>query len=356
MKNSLFSKKVHFSGLFFAVIFIFTPFFHTLADQTILVKGKVGSVIEGPSAEDTSGTDSKKSKAKKATTSGASLSVEPANTQGAVFSQVAGITQFTTPRPAFRGTTNIQGATITLIFSFGEFTLKATLQAGADGTFSWVSPEDFPNGAFKMTVTAVHPTEVNITAETSTEFSVLSANSTNPWNQQYPEVPRGNLFDLSTSIQDQYTTIVPGSNIVASIQLINFTGTSDLINALVDYRILDDGGNEVLSQQETVVVGTKISYFKVFYTQPSIKPGLYTLVVKTPSQNGLALTTDDFRVEGKSELPLNSSAKIDYTAVFLLMVALFFAFIFLSYFEFIRFLGMKKRIRMVTAKFFKRFF
>lgn len=360
--GKFYQRALFFGGI--ATVLLLGSFSYTFADDTIVVRGQVGSVIAGPSGEDTSdnGSDndrdnnSDKKKNPASPVAQATVSIEAVDRQGMVANTAGGVPQFTASRPSFRGTTNIQNANITLVFSFGVFSLRSTFKANADGTWTWTSPEAFPNGNFRVTATAIHPTEASIRAEATLQFFVLAPKTDTPWNEQYPNTSVTSLFDLLVEIKEAYKTITPGENLIASVHLINFNSTETLENVLVSYSILDEEGNEILHQQETVVAGTKLSYFKVFYTQPDMKTGTYTLVVKVPSRNMLAVSSDQFTVEGKRELYITSLAKIDYTAIFLVITAIFFTFILLSYFEFIRFLSVKKRIRMVSSKFLKRFF
>lgn len=339
------------------IILLFASPFSSWADDTIVVTGQVGDVIGGPTDDESDGneSDSEKEKKNPAAPSQTTVFIEPSHVGGTTFNQGEGVTQFTTAKPAFQGTTNIQNAHITLIFSFGKFTLRAFLVAKPDGTFVWISPEDFPNGNFSVAVVATHPTTSSMRAETSLKFSVLAQNGKNPWNTQPLGISQKSLFDLTAIIQDEYSNIVPGGNIIAAVKIANFKKTEGPVEVLVEYRILDEEGKEVLLQQETLVVDGIRNYLKAFYTQPDMKAGKYQLIVKILSQNSVSLALADFEVGGKKELQLSALAKIDYTAILLIIGAIFFIFILLSYFEFIRFLALKKRIRMVRAKLLKRF-
>jgi hypothetical protein len=368
LRRIIVSKAAHGKRVLLVMgigIFLFghqTPVF---ADDTIVVRGQVGDVISGPVDDDESDdndsndndshSDKDTDKKNPPSPSQATVFIEPSRAGGANFSQAGGVTQFTTAKPAFQGTTNIQSAHISLVFTFGKFTLRAFLVAQPDGSFVWISPEDFPNGNFSVTAVATHPTATSMRAETFMKFSVLSTEKTNPWNTQNPGTPQKSLFDLTAIIQDDYRNIVPGGNIIAAIKVANFNKSEGPVEVLVEYRILDEQGNEVLLQQETVVVDGIRSYLKAFYTQPDMKLGNYRLIVKILSQNSVSLASADFTVGGKKELQLSALAKIDYTAILLIIGAIFFIFILLSYFEFIRFLGVKKKIRMVRARFLKRF-
>lgn len=362
LKNICFSGSVYWKQVLLGVsmiVFLFGLQAPVFADDTIVVRGQVGDVISGPvddnESDNNNDSDSDKKKKNPDSPSQTTVFIEPAKLGGATFTQGGGLTQFTTAKPAFQGTTNIQSAHISLTFSFGEFTLRAFLLANPDGTFTWISPEDFPNGNFSVTAVATHPTAMSMNAETVLKFSVLAQNGRNPWTTQLQGTAQKSLFDLTAVIQEQYKNIVPGANIITAIRLANFNKKEGPVEVLVEYRILDEQGKEVLLQQETLVVDGVRNYLKAFYTQPDMKLGNYQLIVKILSQNSVSLALADFTIGGKKELSLSSLAKIDYTAILLIIAAIFFIFILLSYFEFIRFLSVKKRIRMVRAKFLKRF-
>lgn len=330
-------------------------------EQYIQVHGQVGGVIAGPSTEDTEDDDDedKDDSSKKNPISFAAqptVSVEPDNAQGAIFNLVAGMPQFVTARPAFKGQTNIQNAEITLIFSFNQFSLRATTQADAAGNWHFISSENFPTGIFHLTVLATHPEEPAIKAEIKTQFQVLTDQGIFPWSERSIKSSLADLFSVYVRIQDSYKVIAPGEDIIASIKLVNFNNASDPVEVEVEYGIYDEFGRELLRNQEVVTMRNELLYFKTFYTQPDMKEGTYQLVVKVLSQNALSLGTTNFTIKGKSGIVVTSLAKIDYTTITTGLIGASFIFVLLSYFEFIRFLSVKKSIRFVTSRVFKKFF
>lgn len=346
--------------------FVFVTFFGSsnlaFADEYIEVRGQVGSIVAGPSSEDTSDSDndndddSQKKKSSFTSTAAPDFSAWPANFNGALFDTQNGVARFTIARPAFEGKTNIQNAHITLVFKYGVFSLRSTTQADASGDWKWASPADFPNGNFQLNLQAQHPKENSIKKEVALSFDVAADKNGIFWNEQFLENGSQLPFDLLVSIQEQYRKVAPGENIVASIRMVNFTIPTSPLDVMIEYSIQDEEGKEIFYQQETLAVNKELSYVKAFYTQPDMPEGTYRLIVKMPSSNTLAVASAEFIIAGEKELFITPFAKVDYSLILKGVGIIFFLFILLSYFEFIRFLHVKKHIHFVTTKLLKKFF
>ncbi|MBX4196409.1 hypothetical protein KW805_02365 [Candidatus Pacearchaeota archaeon] len=87
------------------------------------------------------------------------------------------------------------------------------------------------------------------------------------------------LFDIKTEILKSSLYVQPGDDVVGQITLYSL-GSQGTVDVLVDYTILDNNGNEILVDHETLAVQTQTSFVKKFTLPAGISKGTYILNVK----------------------------------------------------------------------------
>jgi len=81
--------------------------------------------------------------------------------------------------------------------------------------------------------------------------------------------------EVQTSSGNLVTRVAPGELLPVSVKLTNFGGGSR-VDVTIDYRILNEKGEAVITEKETVAVETTASYIKVIQIPRDIPPGNYT--------------------------------------------------------------------------------
>ncbi len=71
------------------------------------------------------------------------------------------------------------------------------------------------------------------------------------------------------------TRVAPGELLPISVKLTNFGG-GKRVDVTIDYRILNEKGDAVLTEKETVAVETTASFIKVIQIPRDVPPGKYT--------------------------------------------------------------------------------
>ncbi len=324
--------------------------------QDVMVTAQIGQVAVGPTSvtEERDDNDDDDDESEKAVEKEflPSLTVLPSNTSGILFSQADGKFTFSSARLAFEGHTNIRNADIILIFRYGDFSLRSNVTADGDGNWHVQLQQPFPDGTFSLSVRAEYPEHAEIHAETTLVFSVLNAAPipVPEWQETFGNSATPALFDVRAKVLRNSLVIPPGEDVLADIRLINFGDPASIIDTEVEYLILNEANEVVIRQKETVAVSTQLRYLKTFYTHPEIPEGKYRLIVRVPSRNMMAESIAEFTIRGEGVLGISPIGRIDYTTIYITLVFILFLFILLSYFEFVRFLTLRQRIRMVSEK------
>jgi len=81
--------------------------------------------------------------------------------------------------------------------------------------------------------------------------------------------------EVQTSSGNLVTRVAPGELLPVAVKLTNFGGGSR-VDVTIDYRILNEKGEAVITEKETVAVETTASYIKVIQIPRDIAPGNYT--------------------------------------------------------------------------------
>jgi len=106
--------------------------------------------------------------------------------------------------------------------------------------------------------------------------------------------------EVKTESGGLVTKIAPGEFLPVSVKLTNFGG-GRRVDVSIDYSILDDSGNVITTESETVAVETTASYVKFIQVPYSAVPGTHTAQSSIVYQGQLvpAIATYQFSVERK---------------------------------------------------------
>lgn len=80
---------------------------------------------------------------------------------------------------------------------------------------------------------------------------------------------------VKTSSANLVTRVAPGELLPVSVKLVNFGG-GRRVDVTIDYYILNEKGDVVLTEKETVAVETTASFIKILQIPRDIQPGQYT--------------------------------------------------------------------------------
>jgi len=81
--------------------------------------------------------------------------------------------------------------------------------------------------------------------------------------------------EIKTSSGNLVTRVAPGELLPVSVKLVNFGG-GRRVDVTIDYFILNEKGDVVLTEKETVAVETTASFIKIIQIPRDIQPGKYT--------------------------------------------------------------------------------
>ena len=131
------------------------------------------------------------------------------------------------------------------------------------------------------------------------------------------------LFDVEVTIPSEYSVVEPGNRIVANLLLFNL-GVTGVIDAKIDYEIIDLDGNIILSESEIQGVETQFQKVKELIIPRDAEPGKYVLSVKVTYYEGekerIATATYFFEIgEEKIQFPLN--VKLNYYLIIIIILS-----------------------------------
>ena len=268
------------------------------------------------------------------------------------FNQTAGdngaVPVYATQLPAFSGHTDIKNAII-FIEVHSAF-IRATTYADSAGNWSWTPADPLATGAHLILITAQDPLDSEITTSASYNFLInLPAGQKPLAVNEYPGLQANAapnaLFDILVKINNP--VVAPGDEILATIKLINFGTANRAVDIPVEYTIKNSKGEIISDSSETVAVATKLSYLKTFTLAAALPNDTYTLSVHVPSKDVIASASDTFKVQGPHAIVFSLNGKVDYTVLFQALLALFFLFSLIAYFEYNRVIILSAYIKKV---------
>ena len=261
---------------------------------------------------------------------------------------------FNTQYPAFSGTTGINNADIFLsIRSYQD--IRSSTYASIKGDFLWQSPEPVSPGQHTVAATAQDPNNSQIQQQASLDFYIELPPNTleiHPNTQPPPAAlgNGGNQFDVLVHIPPQFKKISPGDNVVVGMKFINLHPTGKPVEVNFEYTWQDSQGRIILQRSGTVKVDGTLSVTKVFTTNPDLPEGLYTITVRVPSKDSIAVAQDSFELWGGPIMALGVAGKIDFTVMFQALLGLLFIFALLVYFEYNKVSALSGSIKKVDER------
>jgi hypothetical protein len=260
---------------------------------------------------------------------------------------------FSTRYPHFSGKLLLKNALI-FIEVHSASVIRATTYTDENGAWIWNCPEQIEPGAHTISLYIQNGKNPGLTKVASIDFYIAHENTAPQKPSQARSITepapgnQGVLFDAIVRIPDQFKTINPGDELIASINLINFGRAGSPVDVGVEYTITDANDKIVVQKSETVAVATRLSLLKSFKINPTAREGSYTLTIRVPSKDIIAVASDTFTVAGKAITILSSTAKIDYTLLFQAILALFFLSFMILYFEYNRIMSLSRTIRQIS--------
>jgi len=132
-----------------------------------------------------------------------------------------------------------------------------------------------------------------------------------------------NLFDVQIEILEESLYVLPGKEVIADVTIINLQKIG-AVDVDVEYSIIDNEGNVIVRDKETLTIETKLEFLKSLEIPEETKEGRYLLYVRTVYNDKVASASEWFNVQKKIIAPPIGLPKIDliYLIIFLLILIL----------------------------------
>lgn len=271
---------------------------------------------------------------------------------GQIFTTFIHPTQY----PAFFGDTNVREARIFLEIISDRIIIRGNTKTDDKGRWSWQTGDPVLTGYHMLKVTAKSPNSHVPDAETAGDLYVDIGTNQPEQPTNKPLTPEfinksATLFDILVTIPTAFRQIAPGSDMVASVKLINFGSPGKPVDVGVEYIMQNSKGEILIDTTETVAVATQLSLIKTFYTSAQLPDGLYKITVKVPSVNLIATSSDYFQIKNPVPVTALTSEETNKTnpiLVYQSLLGLLFMFSLVAYFEYNKVNILSKIIKTVT--------
>ena len=233
--------------------------------------------------------------------------------------------------PTFTGKTNLAGAVVFLELDAAPARLY-TVHATPGGVWEFTAPVQLPVGWHSLAMTAVSPYAPELRAAAIFQFQVVpippfpltptasprpsvspGATEAQPPREAEPrEVPRVEppaspppaVVPPAAALYDLRVEVPPQSQVLQRGQPLEvITRVAPLVQplageevALLTYRIIDDHGRTVLSQEQSVLLGKPLAYPLRQQLPWSLPPGEYRVVAELPRGSLTYVALDAFKV------------------------------------------------------------
>ena len=111
---------------------------------------------------------------------------------------------------------------------------------------------------------------------------------------------RESLFDIKIEIVDADLKIYPGDKLKAIISLINL-GEKNRADAEIVYKVINDKGEVVGENKETVAVETQSSFSREFEIPAQVREGVYILSASIEYEGKKGFASQNFEVVGENK-------------------------------------------------------
>jgi hypothetical protein len=102
---------------------------------------------------------------------------------------------------------------------------------------------------------------------------------------KFQQTIEDSLFDIAVEVPHGFSVAMPGSQLLATIKLINL-GSGGRVDVFLDYWITDSAGNLVLKRKETVAVETQANFVRTFSLPEDMESGTYNIHAKMTYADG----------------------------------------------------------------------
>lgn len=131
--------------------------------------------------------------------------------------------------------------------------------------------------------------------------------------------------EVKTSSGNLATRVAPGELLPVSVKLVNFGG-GRRVDVTIDYFILNEKGDVVLTEKETVAVETTASFIKILQIPRDIQPGQYTAESSITYQGQKVPATASYQFTVERKIAGMFMSQFFIYGVITLMVGIIFAF------------------------------
>lgn len=147
----------------------------------------------------------------------------------------------------------------------------------------------------KETIPNLYIGEINVTAsgQEKTILTVIEVESAEP------------LLDITAKIPKKYEYIMPGEELTAEVEMYNLGEIEKELDILVEYKIVDWRGNEILTEKENLALQTKLSYIKTLTIPKTAEFGRYGLYIKIIYNEKVASSSVLFNIGKAPTIPFD---------------------------------------------------
>jgi len=137
------------------------------------------------------------------------------------------------------------------------------------------------------------------------QLSAESINLKSEINRTY-DPQKDSLFDIFVIIPQNYAKVLPGSEMLVNVKLVNL-GSGGRVDVILDYKITSANGSELIAKKETVAVETQANFVRTFNLPKDAPLGKYTVYAKLIYSDGKeAAAESSFEIGKSAEQRTNS--------------------------------------------------
>lgn len=106
------------------------------------------------------------------------------------------------------------------------------------------------------------------------------------------------LFDIGINLPRQFLVISPGEDLFFDVQMFNL-GEIKRVDVLLEYSIINELGEVVLFEEESIAVETQANRAKIIYIPETFPEGKYVIYTRLNYDDAIASASHEFFVSGK---------------------------------------------------------
>lgn len=136
-------------------------------------------------------------------------------------------------------------------------------------------------------------------------------------------------FAINLDIDPKYKETQRSENLVFNVNFFNLKD-SEMRSVEMEYKMINEFGETLISEKETLVVGSKSSVAKSILIPKGIKSGNYALAVTLKSRDSVSTSSYLFEVSG-IKIPLGINLNVFHISVLVLLLAVVMIIIYIMY-------------------------